>query len=182
MAVTKKSDVKPTKMFKVLGPFKIKPKKTNSTRRIEKEQDVFWDSHPKANQIRGHVGCYVFGIQAAKGIRPVYVGKTLRSFEAEIFGYHQRDYYNAELAEIKKGTPVMFFVTYPKGKGAPDRKMIGDVEEFLIQVAVARNSNLRNVQNRGEKKWGIRGVIRSGQGKSARSSVSFKRTVGIHTK
>jgi hypothetical protein len=127
-------------------------------------------------------GLLRFWNSAAKGVRPVYVGKTLRSFEGEVFGYHQRDYYNAEVAEIKKGTPVMFFVAYPKGKGAPDRKMIGDVEEFLIQVAVAKNSNLRNVQNRGEKKWGIRGVIRSGQGKSAGSSVSFKRAVGINTK
>jgi hypothetical protein len=182
MAAAIINEVKPTKMFDVLGPFAIEPTKAKSARRIEKDQKAFWEAHPEASNIAGRIGCYVFGIQAGRGIRPVYIGKTTKSFVGEVFGSHQRDYYNAELASITRGKPVMFFVLYPKGKGKPNSKMIKDVEEFLTQVAVARNPNLRNIQNIGEKKWGISGVIRPGKGKPTDISRSFKKALGIRTK
>lgn len=172
--------VKPTKMFQVIGPLEVGTDK--SARRIEKSHaKAFWETHPKAHDVQRRIGCYVFAIRAAKGVRPVYVGRTWKSFAQEAFGLHQRDYYNAELANIVKGTPVMFFVIYPSGKGKPNRRMIRDLEEFLIQVAVTKNSNLRNVQNRKEKKWGIQGVIRSGKGKTSKTSTDFKKALSIHT-
>jgi hypothetical protein len=181
LALKKENEVKPTKMFKVVGPFLVKPIKGKAARRIEKDQSAFWD-HQSTRNVRDRVGCYAFGIRAGKGIRPVYVGKTLRSFGEEVFGSHQRDYYNAELANIRRGTPVLFFIVYPKGKGKVNQKMIRDVEEFLIQIAVAKNSNLRNVQGVGEKKWGISGVLRSGKGKTPSSSASLKGALGIRKK
>jgi len=166
-------------MFEVLGPFEIIPSRNKVARRIEKDCSGFWQAHPKANAARNRIGCYVFAIRAAKGYRPVYVGKTWNGFAKEIFGSHQRDYYNAELASIAKGTPVFFFVTHPAGRGKPNKRMIRDIEEFLIQVAVAKNPNVRNVIGRSEKKWGITGVIRSGQGKAKKSATEFKKTMGM---
>jgi hypothetical protein len=174
------NEIKPTKMFKIIGPFRIKPRKLKNGRRIEKNQcEDFWREHAKAQAIRNRIGCYVFGIRASKGVRPVYVGKTWNSFDKEIFGSHQRDYYNAELAAIRKGMPVIFFIVYPQARGVPNKEMIRDVEQFLIQIAVAKNPNLRNVQSRGEKKWGIGGVIRSGAGKTSSTSLEFKKALGI---
>ena len=181
MAAKKANEVKPTKMFEVFGPYDIEPTLAKSARWIEKDQDKFWAMQSGPGQLRRRIGCYVFAIRASKGVRPVYVGKTWKAFEDEIFGSHQLYYYNAELADISKGTPVMFFVAYPQGKGITNRKMIRDVEEFLIQVAVAKNPDLRNVHNIGEKKWGIRGVIRRGKGKATESSTKFKNALGLHT-
>lgn len=178
MAAKKSSTVKPVKMFEISGPYVIKAVKAKNTRLLDMDQSAFWNHGPA--HLRKKIGCYVFGIRASKGIRPVYVGKTWRAFEKEAFGPYQINQYNAELAEIAKGAPVMFFVEYPAGKGATNKKMIRDIEQFLIQVAVAKNPNLRNVQNSGPKKWGITGILRTGKGTSSKSSQKFKKALSIH--
>jgi hypothetical protein len=97
---------------------------------------------------------YVFSIRAGRGIVPVYVGKATRRFRGEAFADHKRTHYSDALADYVRGTPVMFFVTWPEGRKARPG-MITDVEDFLIQTGVARNPDLRNIRGRGEKKWSI---------------------------
>ena len=78
--------------------------------------------------------------------------------------------------------PVMFFVVHPDGRGNPSSKMIGDMEDFLIQVAVAKNPCLRNIRGVAQKAWGIQGVLRAGKGSTTKSSGLFKKAMGLHPK
>ncbi len=73
----------------------------------------------------------------------------------------------------------MVFVVYLQTKGVANRRMTKDVEEFLIQTAVANNSNLRNVPGMGKKRLGIRGVIRSGKGRASSTNLQFRKALGI---
>ena len=82
--------------------------------------------------------------------------------------------------DIVSGTPVMFFVVHPDGRGIPNSKMIGDMEDFLIQVAVAKNPSLRNIRGVAQKAWGIQGVLRAGKGSTTKSSSQFKKAMGLH--
>ena len=165
------------KLFAVHGPFDILPAQGKYHSYIPTNCPGFWKNH---SEYRNAKGCYVFGFRASKGFRPVYVGKTKESFGAEAFTSHKiAQHYAPALADTGRGTPVMFFVTAPTGKGAPPKAMIRDLETFLIQVGVAKNPDLSNIQNRQEARWGIKGVVRGGKGKTASSAKDFKRMMGI---
>jgi hypothetical protein len=59
-------------------------------------------------------GCYVFGIRAGKGFTPAYAGKATKKFKNEVFGHHKLAKYQRYLADVAKGTPVLFFVISPQ--------------------------------------------------------------------
>ena len=54
-------------------------------------------------------GCYVFGIRAAKGATPWYVGQAKVSFRQECFTRHKLNHYNSVIAH-RTGTPILFLV------------------------------------------------------------------------
>jgi hypothetical protein len=124
---------------------------------------------------------YVFCIRAGKGFTPIYVGKAAKqSFEAEAFTAHKlANHYNPALRKYR-GTPVMFFVAYPKTKGKINEALIDQVETFFIDAAYKKNPELRNVRKKPECKWRIRGVVRakSGEGKNSAAS-EFRQAVGL---
>lgn len=68
----------------------------------------------------------------------------------------------------------MFLVSIPETPGPVNRAAIRELEDFLIQTAVGVNENLLNVQGTGQSQWGIKGVIRSRQGKPSKSAKNFK--------
>jgi hypothetical protein len=76
----------------------------------------------------------------------------------------------------------MFLIVFPEGPGVANNKMIGDLEKFLIQVAVAKNPGLRNVRGVREARWGIRGILRSGPGTATKASGLFKSAMDIRQK
>jgi hypothetical protein len=173
-------NVRPVKMFEVFGPFPVKPKKGRGGKVFDKElKSKFWADNPTAAELLERVGCYIFAIRAAKGFKPVYVGKTAKSFEKEIFTADKLQRYNSALCDVAKGTPVMFFVAHPKSKGILNSKMIVDIEDYLIQIAYAKNPDLKNVIGIVQKAWGIKGVLRSGKGKASKPSAQFKQAMGI---
>jgi hypothetical protein len=125
------------------------------------------------------IGCYLFAMRAGKGCRPVYVGKTSRSFQQECFASHKiACHYNPALAE-KCGTPVLFFIVPRPRRGKANGKVIKDLETFLIQVASAKNPDLSNVRERKEARWGISGVLRGGKGMPGKAARAFRAAVGI---
>src|SRR5712692_3089378 len=68
----------------------------------------FWDKNGSGNRR----GVYVFGIRAAKGWKPLYVGQAKKqTFKARI-GQHAQTGgdFNEMLRAIKKGTPVLFLI------------------------------------------------------------------------
>jgi hypothetical protein len=165
------------KIFQLHGPFDVPLKQAKKHHYIPLDCPKFWEQD--ATHVKGK-GCYIFGFRAAKGFRPVYVGRTKKGFRKEVFTPHKiSQHYAPALADTVKGTPVVFFVVAPSGRGRPNNKMIKDLETFLIQVGVAKNPNLSNIQNRQEAKWGIKGVIRGGKGKTSAGARKFKKMMGI---
>lgn len=119
-------------------------------------------------------GCYLFAIRAAKGFRPIYVGKTKKSFEKECFTYHKvADHYQPALGNMGKDTPVLFLLTLGRGKGPINNRAIAQLEAFLIQNAVAKNPDLSNIQGTKQEEWGIKGVIRGGKARFPNLRNSF---------
>jgi predicted Co/Zn/Cd cation transporter (cation efflux family) len=112
----------------------------------------------------------VFGIRASKGYKPAYVGKATKTFKQEVFSHHKLTRYQQYLADVGKGTPVIFFVIAPKRRGAPNSRHIGQLEDFLIQAGVAANPAFLNVRGTKVEEWGIAGVLRSGKGKRSESA------------
>ena len=77
------------------------------------------------------------------------------------------------------GNLSCFFVLHPKAKGRPNIKEIEEVENFLIQVGVAVNPNIRNIRSTKQSTWSIKGVVKSGQGNISNDAKSFKKMMGI---
>jgi len=116
------------------------PKKNVKTFKI----DEFWENAEKESSgIADARGCYVFGLQAAGGIKPYYVGKTSgQSFKYEVFTADKINKYREAMDKRKNGTPVLILVQAitPKGKIAQGNKALIDwVESRLIESALVRN-------------------------------------------
>ena len=110
---------------------------------------------------------------------PLYVGKATRNFKQEVFTSHKLAKYQQTLADYVKGTPVLFFLSLLASRGAPNRKTIGELEDFLIQTAVSENPDLLNVRNTRRADWEITGVVRSGVGRPSKAARAFKRCMGL---
>jgi len=77
--------VKPPRCFEVGGPFDVPTVGPARNRAFgpRKEREHFWDH--LAPGWGDRIGCYVFGLRRAKGILPIYVGRTKKRFRAECF-------------------------------------------------------------------------------------------------
>jgi hypothetical protein len=158
--------------FSVRGPFVVSSYKGKGGRTITQEGvRRFWEEH---GDYAGRRGCYVFGIRAGKGGKPAYVGMATKAFKKEVFAPHKLSRYQEFLADYGKGTPVVFLVVAPIKKGAPNVSQIEALEKFLIQVAVARNPDLLNIQGTKSARWSIAGVIRGGAGKPSKAAATFR--------
>lgn len=74
---------------------------------------------------------------------------------------------------------MLFFLVAPKRKGALNRSHVSEMERFLIQVALAANPDLLNIQGTRAEEWGIKGVIRGGKGKSSQAAQVFKKMMNL---
>lgn len=161
--------------FEVHGPFKIPTERWKSGRIIPKDLSEFWET----TELGDRCGVYIFAVRAGRGITPIYVGKATRRFRGEAFADHKRaNHYSLALARYGRGTPVMFFVTWPEDR-KPKLLMIKDLEDFLIQTGVARNPELSNIRGRGEKKWSISGVVRSAGKRPSKAEQDFAALMGL---
>lgn len=159
--------------FIIRGPYNITPYKGKRGRRIgAPEGRSFFDSCD--DDIGSERGCYVFATRAGRGYTPWYVGKATKSFKQECFTPHKLDKYNTCLVDMARCTPVLFFVVAHKARGRTGVNHIAEVEDFLIQTAVAVNPDLLNVKGTRMEEWSISGVIRS-RGRSSEAAASFKR-------
>ena len=161
--------------YEIHGPFKVPIEKKHAGRKIG-DPERFWE---RADHMRKKKGIYVFGMRAGKGIVPYYVGKTIKGFEKEIFHFHKLDKYNEALLEYRRGKPVLFFIARPIKRGQIKKKEVGKIEDFLIQVGVARNRDLLNVKGTKQPKWSIAGVIRANQGQPTTAAKKFKAMMNL---
>lgn len=163
--------------FVIKGPFDVPVKTDKAGRLITTEQAIgFWKDH---EVIQSEVGCYVFGFRAAKGFKPMYVGKATKNFKQEVFTDHKRNKYNQALAAQAKGTAVLFFVALEKTSGPVNKKAIDEAESFLIQSGLTANNKLLNDKKTAVEKWSIKGVLRAGQGKPSKAAQDFKQCLGL---
>jgi len=164
-------------VFRVVGPLKVQ-RSQESGGRIIADEDVrkFWQSYGKYANRRG---CYVFGRRAGKGYTPGYVGKATKGLKQEIFTSDKLTKYQRFLIQRKKGIPIFFFVLAPVRKGKANLRQIAKVEKYLITLGVSANPKLLNRQNVKPETWGIRGLIRGGQGKVAKGASDFRQMLGI---
>lgn len=163
--------------YKPYGPFVVPTANGQRAKYIEaKKLREFWNAHEEVGDRRG---CYVFGIRTGRGITPMYVGKATRQFRSEVFTPHKMAKYQRALSDCGKGTPVLFFLSAPARKGAPNLKAIHELEEFLIQTAVSRNEDLLNVKGTKRATWSIAGIVRSPVGKPSSSARQLRRALGL---
>ena len=162
--------------FEIRGPLKVPTYDGKAAKIVDPDGlSAFWES----SRVENRRGCYVFAVRAGKGMRPVYVGRATKNFKQEVFASHKLEKYQRCLADIEKGTPVLFFVMLPATKGKPNVKAIESVEEYLIQIAVSKNPDLLNVKGTELEDWGIAGVIRGGSGKRSKAAAAFKQAMGL---
>jgi hypothetical protein len=170
-----------TKLF-ISEPFEIPfapSDNHSSTKRIKSEHvKQFWKSKAVVNYADKQ-GCYVFATRAGRGYRVWYVGKTKNKFSGECFQAHKLEKYNEVLFEGRRGTPVLFFVAPRDGVRVVDKNELASMEKQLIQIAYAKNPELKNVHGTRVETWVIDGLIRSGKGKPSAKAKRFRTMMGL---
>ena len=163
--------------FTVEGPFEVPFYQGKAAKAISAQEGrEFWDGDAELTARRG---CYVFAIRAGGGITPLYVGKATTSFRKEVFTNDKLAKYQRGLADYMKGTPVLFLVMAPQTKGAPNKAVITELEDFLIQTAVSVNPDLLNIRGKKSAEFGITGVFRSGVGMPSKAARAFKNCMSL---
>jgi len=161
--------------FEVMGPFDVQVPK--DTRVITRDEGAaFFRSHP---HLRNRRGAYVFGLRSGGGMTPIYVGEATRAYGQECFTNDKLLKYAIGMAPYEKGTPILFFVASAQNRGRVNVKVIGDLEDFLIQNAKAKNPHLVNKKGTKEAEWAIRGVVRREGGKTSAAARALRSMMGF---
>jgi hypothetical protein len=167
------------KDFEVQGPYGVPYELTGAKiKRIRAEHvKGFWEGN--ALDVAKKQGIYVFCMKAAKGYRPVYVGKATKSFKQEIFQPHKLNRYAQEFADGSKGTPCFFFIAPGGAQKKVSSSLCDEVETFFIQLAVQKNPNLANDKKTKLADWTIKGLVRSSVKKPPANAAAFRKMIGL---
>lgn len=165
--------------LKVFGPLEIPAPDVGATKFIDAPEKKRFLAEVNRRGWADKQGCYIFGLRAAKGYCPWYVGKATKSMRQECMGTHQLQHYNAVLAKGGKGTPVMFFIMPDGNKNKVPKAICDEMEGVLIQAALYENPGLRNVQKAKVPEWGIDGVLRGKTGQPTNEEVAFRKMMGL---
>jgi hypothetical protein len=123
-------------------------------------------------------GCYVFGVRAGRGARPIYVGMTKsQNLITEAFNDKNVNRVN-EYINRQKGNPVLYIVYQKAGRGNPAKNCHPEIEEFLVTRCAKRNPKLINVHMNKKAPWSITGVVNAGSGKPSAAAARFSRLIG----
>jgi hypothetical protein len=169
------------KRFRVGGPFKVPTRGDPGSRALDRKLcSQFWAR--EASDWGRERGCYVFALRRGQGYRPLYVGKTTRSFDAECFG--DRNYRLLhEAMDGERGALVLFLLRPERTRGRFNGTVVGDLEKFLVETALDKNPRLKNrVYARRTPGFTIFGVHRSGAGNPGRAASEFKRALGFRSR
>jgi len=170
--------------YSIHGPFKIiRVKKTGLIDRDKAAKKSFWNMVGK--EVSSSCGCYLFAIQAAKGIKPWYIGLAAKqSFEKECFTPQKINIYNEVLAS-GSGTPLLFLVAKRTNKGKivkpsknGHKKDIIFLETMLIATAREKNRKLKNkMKTKYLRKMIVPGLINTPRGKQSNPESEFKKAI-----
>ena len=137
----------------------------------------FWENNGYGEE----VGCYVFASKAGLGMKPLYVGKTAKTFRQEIFTSEKIKKYQTAFAKQMKGTFGFFFVVLNSKRGPVNNSVICKMEKFLIETASNKNPDglLNKVHNRKSVSWRIKGVVNATRGQPSCEAQCFKSCMGL---
>jgi hypothetical protein len=174
--------------FDIVGPFEVKRYTTKGL--ITNESVAALKTAVEEDEVglSNACGCYVFGIQAGRGMTPYYAGQSLRrSIFKEAMNHANITKYNVVLASTK-GTPVLFLVPWLTNGGKlrkPSKKqgsssVLNFVEDWLIATALRKNKNLiNNKQTSFLRKVHITGAFNAKHGEATSQSSKFCKMMGI---
>ena len=129
--------------YQSFGPFEIPCKQLKKVRNIPMKWPEEWNDGLLA-EFKNRKGCYVYAIKAGKGVRPWYAGKTTTAFKSEAFTADKVVRYNEVLSDLKRGKPVMYFVSPDKGSS---QKIIDALEKYLIYFVYRKNPQAKQIQH-----------------------------------
>lgn len=147
----------------------------------------FWESVEQMDEgLSEAIGIYIFGIRAAKGIVPWYVGKAEKQpFMKECFQHHKLTHYNNAIVG-RKGTPILTLIakltkaeyfSIPNGQNHKD---ISTLENMLIGTCIQRNKNLMNARDtKLYREIVVPGYLNSPKGGVAKNVRDFKTLIGV---
>lgn len=168
--------------FDIYAPFEVP---MSSLLLVKEDFKWFWDDVEAFSPgLSDAYGCYIFGLRAAKGYVPWYVGRTNKqTFEKEIVAEHKLNRYNRIISQ--KGTPVFFFIAKRTNalsgfeKRAVGGKEVKFLETILIGRALQKNPNLINKQNtKLFKEFSVPGIINSSPGRNTATVETFLDFIG----
>jgi hypothetical protein len=162
--------------FEVYGPHEIPYENARRGRRLFYSE--LWNQSEEHQWLCEERGVYVFCVRAGRGITPLYVGAATRCFGQECFNASNRHKYLDGLADYARGTPVMFFIVHPTQRGRTNVREILDMEDFFVQILLAKNPNLLNKRGTSGPSWAVAGVVGATPGKPSRSASQFKKAIG----
>jgi len=162
--------------FYVAGPFEV-PVTKGKGGKIIGSQDIkaFWASN---SDFAAERGCYIFAFRASKGFKPIYIGKTTKSYKQEAFPSHKLSKYAMGFSEQKRGTAVMFFVCAERNRGRVNAVAIDELESFLIQSGLDANPNLANDRKTEIEAWTVSGLVRS-RGKPSSAASALRKCLSL---
>ena len=166
--------------YDIHGPFAV----TRAGRLVDKTakgKKEFWALvDEKVEGLSGAVGCYIFCI----GRKPWYVGLAEKqSFRKECFQPHKINAFNSALDKMQgKPSLVLLSKVTSTGRftkpGANGHQATKFLEDLLIGMALANNSNLENIRGtKFIKELVVPGVINTPKGKAKKKSVQFLKRV-----
>lgn len=170
------------------GPFKLKKGKNGLIDGHDKIRiSAFWDNVRKDDPgLSFACGCYLFAINAAKGVKPWYVGCTGgQNFEHECFTSHKLNIYNQAIAN-RKCTPVLFFIAertkngkfVKPRKGKQKHSANNYLESLLIGASIDKNPQLKNIQKtKYLKNMCVPGFLNSPQRRPMKSESELKKAL-----
>ena len=163
--------------FEVVGPFPVPTRRTRSGSRVVDEGALgaFWQEARCGER----PGCYVFAIRHGRGALPYYAGRTYGRFDNECFEDHKLRKYDNVLADILRGTPLMFFLVHNLARGRVNRTAIASLEDTLIKIGLERNDRMTNISGTRTNEIAVRGVWGTGRGRRSVAATAFIETMGL---
>lgn len=164
----------PISEYEVQGPLLV-PVTKNPGGRVPDMESILdlWQNDSAWRAIAKKKGCYVFALKAAKGYKPIYVGKATRSFKQECFAPHKQVKLLNALSLQQRGHLYLFLLC-----GSRNKAVVDNLETFLIQVGTERNEHLQNDRKRPVVIWSVTGVFNSKRGQPSSAAQKLRRVFG----
>lgn len=128
------------------------------------------------------VGCYVMARQFGDSFTPIYVGKTTRNFEREVFDVDKREKYLLGAQEFSNGKLVLFLLIPQTEQTFGRADAIRDLERYLVEKGKEANPNLQNQRLVPKRLFRIAGIHNATPGQPRKEVQLFRKMMGNKSK